>query len=71
MSLRARLDKDPWNSNVWEALVEEVAPASAPASQIAQKRVIFEQLLARFPTAVRLCSRHRALCNLWWQMLVL
>ncbi|KAK9788841.1 hypothetical protein WJX73_000969 [Symbiochloris irregularis] len=56
--LRSRLDKNPWHANSWETLVEEVAPPSSPPSKIVQTRALFEEVLAKFPTAANYWKRY-------------
>lgn len=56
-AIKGRLDKDPWSVDLWESYVDLIAPQSAPAGpNVAKKRAVFEQLVTKFPTAVRLSS---------------
>ena len=65
--LRERLQIDEWDTAAWEALVAAVADTaerSPSAELMEQQRLAYNEILARFPTAVSARCRLRELTSL-------
>ena len=59
--LRERIQIDEWDTAAWEALVAAVSDAAErdpSPQQLEQQRVVFNDFLAKFPTAVSPLLRH-------------
>lgn len=52
LAIQEQLEAHPWDVLAWDDLVLEFQ-ARPTAENIAEKRAVYEQVLARFPTAVR------------------
>lgn len=56
-SLRTRIADDPWDAPAWLELAQDTSQRdSAVAANLEEQRALYEDMLARFPTAVRLTS---------------
>ena len=54
MALRARISENPWDVDAWAELAHEVASSdSSKPGALDEQRGFYEELLNRFPTAVR------------------
>lgn len=51
LGIQEQLEAHPWDVVAWEDLVLEFQSRPTPEN-IAEKRAVYEQVLARFPTAV-------------------
>jgi hypothetical protein len=58
MALKARVEADAYDAGAWEQLLGEISRGRKSPEQSAQLRATYEDLLAKFPTAVR--HRRRA-----------
>ena len=56
-ALKARVAADPYDNVGWEQLLGEVSKGRKSDEQNAQLRGVFEDLLSKFPTAVRINRR--------------
>lgn len=55
-SLRTRIADDPWDASAWLELAHDMSQRdpTVPAN-LEEQRAFYDDMLARFPTAVRLC----------------
>lgn len=54
MALRARITENPWDAEAWSELAQEVSLGeSSNPGTLDDQRAFYEELLTRFPTAVR------------------
>ena len=59
--LRKRVSKDPYDAASWESLVSEADRARRGSERNAELTAVYEDLLSKFPTAVRARRRRRLL----------
>ena len=52
-TLRKRVAKDPYDAASWESLVSEADRARRGSERNAELTAVYEDLLSKFPTAVR------------------
>jgi hypothetical protein len=52
-ALKESLAKDPFNTLAWEQLLGEISRSRKDEDQVTPLREVYEDLLAKFPTAVR------------------
>lgn len=54
MALRARITEFPWDAAAWNQLAQQVlSRGSNDPKNLTEQRAFLEELLGRFPTAVR------------------
>ena len=57
MALRARITENPWDAEAWSELAQEVSSGDPDSpGTLDEQRAFYEELLTRFPTAVRISS---------------
>ena len=69
--LRERIQIDEWDTAAWQALVAcvcDAAERSPNPQQLEEQRLVYNDFLARFPTAVSLDTlQHAAPCRMHYQ----
>jgi hypothetical protein len=54
MALRARITENPWDTAAWTQLAQEILSRGPNDHNVlSEQRAFLEELLTRFPTAVR------------------
>lgn len=54
MALRARITENPWDAAAWTQLAQQVlSRGSNDLNDLTEQRAFLEELLGRYPTAVR------------------
>jgi hypothetical protein len=50
---REQVQSDPWDEQAWQVVSQELQRQQPDPAALAEQRVLFEELLTQFPTAVR------------------
>ena len=59
-TLRNRIADDPWDAAAWLELAHDMSQRDPTvAANLEEQRAFYDDMLARFPTAVRLCPLPR------------